>query len=257
MFSSARNFVALLSLAVPLFALRPDAANLSPPQGRMHALPGRTLWVWERSEDLRSIDPRTTAIATLDRTIVLDRKLTVIPRRQFYAYPDGTKRIAVVRIEAPGPASSDLEPATADAILDLAFAPGIAALQVDFDARHSQRRFYRALLRDLRRRMPPNLPLSMTALVSWCSNDDWIATLPVDEAVPMFFRMEPGRRFAPPNAPELRIREPLCSASVGISTHEPAPAFRGDRRIYIFPDRGWHADLSLLTSITSGSRTQP
>ena len=74
--------------------------------------------------------------------------------------------------------------------------PGIAALQVDFDAKRSERGFYAALLRSLRSQMPPQLPLSIAALASWCSNDDWISGLPIDEAVPMLFRMEPDRRQA-------------------------------------------------------------
>jgi len=253
----ARQCLALLPLAVFCFAVHPDAVNLTPPPGRMRTLPDRVLWVWERGEDLRSIDPHATAIATLDRTIVVGQRIIAIPRRQFYAYPAGTKRITVVRIEAPGVIAIRLASAVADSILDLAFAPDIAALQIDFDARLSQRAFYVALLHDLRGRMPLNLPLSMTALASWCSNDDWIGSLPVDEAVPMFFRMEPGRRFAPLGAPEIQIREPLCTTSIGISTHEPAPASLANKRVYIFPDLGWHEDLSLLTSIAPISRTHP
>jgi hypothetical protein len=248
MFAFVHKCFAPLLLAVLCFAIRPDALNLAPPQGRMRTLPARTLWIWERSENLRLLNPHTTAIATLDRTVVVGQgqTITVIPRRQFYVFPAGTKRIAVVRIEASGPVATGLVPTMADAILDLTTAPDIAALQIDFDARRSQRNFYRSLLRDLRRRMPSNLPLSMTALASWCSNDDWIASLPVDEAVPMFFRMEPGRRSAPANAPELRIREPLCQASIGISTREPTPTSLENKRVYIFPDRGWREDFSLL-----------
>jgi hypothetical protein len=92
--------------------------------------------------------------------------MSVVPRRQSYLYPAGTRRIAVVRIEAPGTIAEGLEPSAADAILAVAGDPAIAALQIDFDARRSQREFYTGLLRDLRRRMPPNLPLSITALAS-------------------------------------------------------------------------------------------
>jgi len=53
-------------------------------------------------------------------------------------------------------------------------------VQIDFDARRSQRRFYVRLLRDLRRRMPPSLPLSITALASWCAYDDWLSGLPIE-----------------------------------------------------------------------------
>lgn len=253
----AQKYLVALPVAILCLAIRPDAANLTPPRGRMRALPAMTLWVWERPENLRAIDPKTTAVATLDGTVVVGARIGVIPRRQFYSYPSGTQRIAVVRIEVPGSIAPGLATATADSILSLAAAPDIAALQIDFDARFSQRSFYAALLRELRRRMPPNLPLSMTALASWCSNDDWIADLPVDEAVPMFFRMEPGRHSAPADAPEFRIREPLCTGSIGISTHEAKPASLVNKRVYIFADRGWRQDLSLFSSIAVTSRTQP
>lgn len=251
-----RTIFAYSALAVCFCMLRPDAAPLTPPSGRMNRLPPQTLWVWERPEDLSSLDARNQAIATLDRTVLIGRGVAVIPRRQFYVYPAGITRIAVVRIEAPGPIDEALEPAAAEAILG-ALGPGPAALQVDFDARRSQRNFYTGLLRDVRRRMPPTMPLSMTALASWCSNDDWIGRLPVDEAVPMLFRMEPDRRSAPAGLPWFRIREPLCESSVGISTREPVPVSTAGKRVYIFADRGWRNDLSLIAQAPVAQRTQP
>ena len=252
-----RKLFAYTALASCLCVLRPDVGDLTPPPGRMNRLPARTLWVWERPEDLRSIDLRTTAIATLDRTLVLGRTMSVVPRRQSYLYPAGTRRIAVVRIEAPGTIAEGMEPFAAEAILEVAGDPAIAALQIDFDARRSQREFYTALLRDLRRRMTRSLPLSITALASWCSSDDWIAALPVDEAVPMLFRMEPGRRFARPGVPEFRIREPLCESSTGVSTREPTSANLEGKRVYVFADAGWREDLPLVSTVASVERTQP
>lgn len=242
-----RNSLSLVPLCIFCLLLKPDALNLAPPPGRMNALPARTLWVWERSEDLSSLDPRTTALATLDRTIVLGRTATVITRRQSYVFPAGTTRIAVVRIEAPGEIGPDLEQPTAGLILNTLSGPPVAALQVDFDARQSQRVFYVGVLRNLRRRMPPDMPLSITALASWCSSDDWLGGLPIDEAVPMFFRMEPDRRDAPMELLRFRVREPLCLGSIGISTREPHSASTDGKRVYIFPDRGWRRDLPLIS----------
>lgn len=111
-------------------------------------------------------------------------------------------------------------------------------MQIDFDATRSQRAFYRALLFDLRRQMPANLPLSVTALASWRSYDDWLRGLPIDEAVPMFFRMEPDRRRAPASLAGFRIHEPLCQESVGISTTDAWPPDIAGKRIYLFPDDG-------------------
>jgi hypothetical protein len=216
---------------------------------RMQGLPRKTLWAWERAEDLRKLDPVTTAVAWLDQTILLGPEVVSESRRQPLTYPSNARLIAVVRIEAqPGARLDETEEQqTVNLLLKSAERSGIAALQVDFDATRSQRSFYVVLLKDLRRQMPAYLPLSITALASWCSYDDWIADLPVDEAVPMLFRMEPDRRRARADLPEFRIREPLCMGSVGISTHEAWPEDMAGKRIYIFADRGWREDLSLLT----------
>ena len=221
-------------------------------------LPRRVLWVWERPEDLRTINGTDTGFAILEETLRLRRSATVIPRRQPLILPQGATRIAVVRIDTgnddDGIGTSNERarrlaaqlPASLASLLSIAQRPGIAALSIDFDARRSERPFYRELLRKLRERMPPQLPLSITALASWCSTDDWIADLPVTEATPMFFRMEPDRRRLLANAPEYRIREPLCTGSVGVSTREPWPQQIAGKRLYIFADHGWAQDLPLL-----------
>jgi hypothetical protein len=227
----------------------------------MAHLPHHTLWAWERPEDLRSTDPATTAVAWLDQTILIGSQVHVVPRRQPILYSAAATKIPVVRIEvAPGAILDEtslgqqqrvqeIEASVVTQLLRSAYRPGIAALQVDFDATRSQRGFYKRVLRELRTQMPADLPLSITALASWCSYDDWIARLPVDEVVPMFFRMEPDSRRAPADLDAFRIREPLCQSSIGLSTRERWPsdsAALTGKRIYIFPDRGWHTDLTLL-----------
>ena len=247
MHALAGKSLGTISLLLCCLSLKPDALNLAPPKGRMSLLPARTLWVWERRENLSAIDSNGAAIATLDATVVLGRGAAFIPRRQPIIYPAAVKRISVIRIEAPEEIAPGLEKRTVALILGSALAHSdAAALQIDFDARRSQRAFYARVLRQLRRRMPPSLPLSITALASWCSSDDWLSGLPIDEAVPMFFRMEPDRRFAPPALPQLEIHEPLCAGSIGISTHEPYSGPMAGKRVYIFPDRGWQQDLPLL-----------
>jgi hypothetical protein len=275
--SRLTHLTALTLTGLLCLTLRSDAALslLNLPSARMKVLPRRTLWVWERPEDLRSLDPHTTAVAWLDQTIVIGSgpqgpTVASKPRRQPIAFPANSAqiplvriavvRIPVVRIEVVRGTSLDAMPATENArqsyeatvgnvvalLLVSAQRPGIAAFQVDFDATRSQRDFYRRVLRELRAQMPVNLPLSMTALASWCSYDDWIANLPVDEAVPMLFRMEPDRRRAPADLDAFQIREPLCRGSLGISTRERWPDNLAGKRIYVFPDRGWRSDLTLL-----------
>ena len=244
---------ALSAVLLSIGATRPETPAISP---RLVKLPRVTVWTWERREDLRELDPKTTAVAYLDRTVLVDaRGMQVIPRRQPMLLPASSAltRIAVVRVEtgAGAPDTDESAEIVAQAIAEAAHQPGLAALQVDFDARQSQRAWYTAVLHHLRTQMPATMPLSITALASWCSYDgSWIRNLPVDEAVPMLFRMEPDRRriaqrsglAALDDTADFAIREPLCENSAGISTTEPWPRDLTGKRVYIFPDRGWARD---------------
>ncbi|MGB7267257.1 MAG: DUF3142 domain-containing protein [Terracidiphilus sp.] len=235
---------ATLALATLLFSLGVRSDTLPHPTGRMAALPPITLWAWERREDLHALNTRRFAVAYLDQTLTIGLTVESQPRRDLLIFPAAATRIPVVRIEALPNAVLNAQSRSdaVHAILLSAREPGISALQIDFDATRSQRPFYRDLLVDLRRQLPANLPLSITALASWCSYDDWLRDLPVDEAVPMLFRMEPDRRRAPPDLADFRIREPLCQSSVGISTTEPWPSDLADKRVYVFADNGWRVD---------------
>jgi hypothetical protein len=128
-----------------------------------------------------------------------------------------------------------------DAILKTSRARQVVAVQIDYDATSGERPFYRQLLADLRRRLPSNVPLSITALASWCVGDRWIRGLPVDEIVPMLFRMGPdGPRFAAiASRPEAAA--PECRAAIGTSLDEPLAVHRGGRRWYVFNADGWTA----------------
>lgn len=232
---------ALIALVAAL-AMRPDA--LPHARSRMDALPAITLWSWERREDLRRADVRRFAIAYLDQTLAIDLNVHSSARRNALVLPPGAARMAVVRIEPTRYAvlnAVNREAAVED-ILRSAQEPGVAALQIDFDAAVSQRAFYRDVLDELRQRMPAQMPLSMTTLASWCSYDDWLHGLPVDEAVPMMFRMEPDRRRAPADVDAFAIREPLCRGSVGVSTAEPWPSRVHGNRVYVFADEGWRGE---------------
>lgn len=193
------------------------------------------LWAWERPENLEFLDPHATGIAFLARTVCLrGGAVSVRPRLQPLRYPPGAVLMAVVRVEPQDSALPPVDAASA-AIAEAAAIPGVRALQVDFDATLSERPFYRDLLADLRRRVPPSMPLSMTALTSWCESDGWIAGLPVAEAVPMLFRMGPGER------PARTFRPPLCRSSAGVSVDEPLRQPPSAARLYIFNPRPWTA----------------
>jgi hypothetical protein len=214
------------------------------------------LWAWERAERLEFLDGRKAAVALLAGTARIERGTARLElRRQPIALPDAVLRLAVVRLEAARGAPGLDARAIADLAARIAPLPRrwrAIGLQVDFDATTAQRPFYRALLSDLRRRLPAETTLSITALASWCLGDPWIADLPVDEAVPMLFRMGPeGESIRGFFAHGRDFSLPLCRTSVGLATDEPAPGKFSGRTVYLFPPHPWtrHALLSALREI--------
>jgi len=112
---------------------------------------------------------------------------------------------------------------------------------IDFDAKQSERIFYRDLILDLRRNWPGDVGLSITALASWCISDTWIKDLPIDEAVPMLFRMGADNnqiRMHMKSGGDFNLD--LCRNSVGISTDELIDDLPVGRRIYIFNTQSWN-----------------
>lgn len=181
-------------------------------QDPLPGFPAVVLWAWERPEHLAYINPRETGVAVLARTISWrDGHVTSHPRYQPVDLPSGTPVISVIRLEShSGPAP---DPATiAGQILDATASPRIRAVQIDFDARQSERDWYSALLQTLHRRLPSNVALTITALASWCLGDSWIKDLPVGDAIPMLFRMGHGEP-----AGIADFSTPICQSSVGIS----------------------------------------
>jgi hypothetical protein len=185
----------MLGMAIALGALGqlPSRAWWTGPGSVMHgplsAFPEIVLWAWERPESLDFIDVQTVGIAFLARTLYLSGSEVIVrPRLQPFSVPHDAKLMAVVRIAAdrwqpPDLSAAQRRMATA-AIVEVSGLTGITALQVDFDAAVSQRSFYRDLLQQLRQQLPASMPLSITALASWCIFDSWLTGLPVDEVVP-------------------------------------------------------------------------
>jgi hypothetical protein len=196
--------------------------------------PRLILWAWERPENLMFLVPKATGVAFLSATITIAGEgLSYRPRMQPLRVPPATRLVAVVRIESRVPHSIAAEK-VAEQVLRGAEWPQVGAVQIDYDALVSERGFYRELLGELRRRIPVGTRLEMTALVSWCTSDDWLRGLPVVDAVPMFFRMGAG-----PHRATERLTEPLCGSSIGISTDEFYTGIPGGRRVFVFHPRAW------------------
>lgn len=223
------------------------------PAVALNGMPTRVLWAWEEPEDLQTL-PTNVGVAYLAETYLLSDHIVVLPRRQPLSPAPGAPLIAVVRIETrPGFADT---PAMRLAVAErLAYygtkadiragaRGGVRALQIDFDATQSQQPFYRGVLEALRPQLPRTLPLSITALVTWCGPHSWLHTLPIDEAVPMEFRMGGPRTLATSiTRSRYAITEPLCRTSLGLSTDEPWPAslaaLNPSTRVYLFAPRPW------------------
>jgi hypothetical protein len=224
--------------ARPLLAIGVLSLCSVVPHAPRMPVPGLVLWAWERPEDLSFINPATTGVAYLAATVSLqpDGTAQYRFRRQPLKVPDAVARIAVVRIESSAryifPDAATLAPGIAAA----AKSPHVAGLQIDYDARASERPFYRAVLAELRKNT--DLPIGVTALASWCDGDTWLEGEPISEAVPMFFRMGGNESKGMP------VHAPVCRSSIGLSTdeewptHRP-PGLRNGGRIYVFNPHAW------------------
>ncbi len=223
-------------------------------------LPPVVVWAWERPENLESLDPQKVAVAFLAQTLILrNDEVEFRPRRQPLKVSPAIKLIAVTRIEPAKNTSNRplLSGSQNDQLITLISKTlelkNVVAIQVDFDAAVSERQFYRELLGGLRQKLPDQVPLSMTALASFCLGDRWLKDLPVDEAVPMIFRMGTDdqniKRYLATGADFL---EPLCRKSYGIATDEPLTAKLDQaRRIYVFNTHAWtEYDLMAISERT-------
>ena len=238
--------VTVTVLSAGLMFYKKPAANMTDPGLQLTGFPLIILWAWERPEDLRFLDTDKFAVAFLAQTLILkDQAVYLKARRQVLKVSPKTKLIAVTRIETikNNALTPGLSKAQSDEIVRLVLntlkLKNVSAIQIDFDAKVSERNFYRVLLNELRNQLPQHIPLSMTALASFCMGDPWIKDLPVIEAIPMSFRM---------GADEKQVKKfladgndfsvSLCQKSIGIATDEPLGInFDKSRRLYVFNGR--------------------
>lgn len=213
--------------------------------------PARTwLWAWERPEDLRFLagEPHV-GVAFHAATVRLDARgdATVLRRAHPLLLADATPRIAVVRVEreprADGSPRYDEQRAHAAVIAvvrEVVALPQVLGVQLDHDARESERAAYVRLLGAVRAALPRERTLTMTALASWCTEDQFLdsAAQNVDAIVPMAFAM--GRE-----GPLVRARlraapfdVSACRAQLGVSIDEPALPSRG-ADVWAFSSRAW------------------
>lgn len=203
------------------------------------------IWAWERAENLLFLKDGEARVAFYAGIIAYeDSKTFFTPRRQPLVISSEVPLTALFRIEN----RQDLPPASQQAEDSVRIIAGtcenkeFAGVQIDFDARSSERGFYRNFIRGLRRELPPSTALSITALASWSHSGSWIESLPLDEAVPMLFRMgADGAVVRKGLAGESFMQASLCRKSAGVSLDEPLPhaQYLQNRKIYIFNPVPW------------------
>lgn len=224
------SVVGLVPISILALRAKPQPKPLSD-------LPPVIVWAWERPEKLDFIDTDRVGVAFLAKTLRLQGDRVVSkPRLQPLELAPGTKLIAVVRIETNHPTLSQTQLSqTTSEIIELARRSAISVVQIDFDAAVSERDFYRALLNEVKPRVPS---LSITALASWCAGDNWLTDLPIDEAVPMLFRLGLDQKHF---QSKQRFEPVICANSAGVSTDEPITPPAVDR-LYIFNPNPWSRD---------------
>lgn len=209
------------------------------------------LWCWEAPQDLRQV-PAETGIAFLAATIRIHKdSLSYKPRMQPLQLAPNAYVLPVVRIETDRDASAEFEMSQIDKIArliaNLAGGTNDKRVQIDFDARATERAFYCTMLNELRQHLPASSNISVTALASWCLDDRWTDALRVEQIVPMFFSMGYGGKKALARAISRgAIDSGDSPPAIGLSASEPdiinalgAHGLLKGKSIFLFASHGW------------------
>lgn len=245
--------VAIVGVAV----LASMAVIFAPPMGRwslsrgtapaphpaLVALPARMAWAWEREEDLRWL-PANAGVAYIATSVLLEDSGAVVrPRAHALHVQPTTVLVPVVHVDAstakPPHRNERQRNTIVQALVDAAKQAPAHVVQLDFEARLSQREFLAEVVRHARQALPADVALSMTALASWCAGDAWMHGLPADEVVPMAFRMSRDSAVLRSLLSQQgSFSRPQCDRAIGTATDEPLPGLRATRR-YAFSPKPW------------------
>lgn len=195
-------------------------------------------WYWDRpAQQLPAPPPGVGAAIVTSHVYFSADRMRVIGRRSELRLAADVVIIPVIHVEVdparPFAASAAQREALRAAVLDLVAIRRPPWVQLDFEARPTQREFWLASVRAIRASLPTDIGLSVTALASWCYGDEWLGDVPVDEIVPMYFRLGRAREEfeARSAAGEQQAR---CLQAHGVADDEAAwPAELPGRR-YVF-----------------------
>ncbi len=206
--------------------------------------PRLTVWAWERPEDLRFL-PTDVDIAVQSGFIVLAGDTMTSRSRRFplFANPQQvTTSVVHLQIDHRKPLdwTPQLRARTAAAVVQLARSVDVRQVQIDFEVRASEHQILRDVVTHVRAALSPSTLLSMTALASWCAHESWFDDLPVNEVVPMLFRMGPGgAQIRSDFAVGGDFPSAKCRTALAVSADAPIVHAPADRRHYLFSPRSW------------------
>jgi hypothetical protein len=205
-------------------------------------------WLWDEAR-LPAWSMREAAV--LQRHILLSGDdILTRPRKRWPALPPSALVTPVLHVEVstvnPPRQIENSRAIIVHALLDAAAASTSGWVQLDMEARPSQRAFYRSLVQQLRDELPARIKLSVTALAWWCRAPAWLDGLAADEVVPMFFRMgadSAATRTILEQSPAT-LHASCRAGSAGFSPQEPfAPGVTGRyAKTYWFDRRAWRRD---------------
>lgn len=202
------------------------------------------VWTWDRFDDLSFMEGEQGKIAALIATFRVSRAGRVVTelRHHDFLRPRSVSLITVFRLE--------IDPTTcvSNKAIDqiVASITGLARrgseIQIDFDATKSQRLLYKKILLKLRDRTDKRL--SMTALASWCTYDDWLNAMPISYAVPMLYTLGLEQRQIQHYLREKKdwgVR--ACRGYVGLSLSDLSllenSSILSTHRIFLFNNNAW------------------
>jgi hypothetical protein len=212
-----------------------------------------TAWIWPDSNGPRGAHnnaaPYGEAAVLVESLVLRGASIEHGGRTRPLALPAGVRLIPVVHVEAAADVPAEFTPAQRNAVIAAVrrqaatASAGAGLLQLDFEAPARARDAYSELVASVREALPAGVRLSVTALAHWCTQGDWLDRLPVDEVVPMLYRLGPHadewrRRFVQDDTGlARRCRGP----ALGFATNDPPPPALLARaaRPYWFDEAAW------------------
>ena len=211
-----------------------------------HAQAGaeRVAWVWDGAQPPAWASGNAAVVVR--HVLLRGDKVLLRPRHSSPGLPANARVTPVVHVQlsgtTPPPGLDHARDAIVEAMLHAAALSTSGWVQLDLEALASQRASYRALVLEIRGRLPAATRLSVTALAWWCQDARWLDGLAADEVVPMFFRMghetERMRKILVEKPARLHAR---CGKAAGFSMQEPFTAIVAARygRTYWFDNQRW------------------